>query len=70
MQAIKSKLNTQSQQFKDNTAGMLEFVEKLNKHLEESRFQGKEKHIERARTRGKMLARERLELVLDKDSPF
>ncbi|MEZ5004069.1 MAG: carboxyl transferase domain-containing protein [Chitinophagales bacterium] len=70
MQVIKSKLNTQSQQFKDNKAGMLEFVEKLNKHLEESRFQGKEEHIERARKRGKLLARERLELVLDKDSPF
>lgn len=49
---------------------MLELLQKLDKHLEESRFQGKDKHIERARTRGKLLARERLELVLDKDSPF
>ena len=49
---------------------MLRQVAKLEKHLEESRFQGREKHIERARSRGKMLARERLELVLDQDSPF
>ncbi len=70
MEAIQSKINTKGQQFKDNKAGMLEFIETLNKHLEASRFQGKEKHIARARKRGKLLARERLELVLDKDSPF
>ena len=38
--------------------------------MEESRFQGKEVHIARARKRGKLLARERIELVLDEDSPF
>ena len=70
MQPLKSKINTNSQQFKDNYAAMLRQVAKLEKHLEESRFQGREKHIERARSRGKMLARERLELVLDQDSPF
>ncbi len=70
MQSIKSKINPNGQQFKDNHAGMMELVEKLEKHLVESRFQGKERHIERARKKGKMLARERLELVLDKDSPF
>jgi len=70
MRALKSKINTTSQQFKDNRQLMLEFVEQLEKHLEASRFQGKEKHIEKARKKGKMLARERLELVLDKDSPF
>ncbi len=70
MQIFKSKINPNSQQFKDNQAGMLKLIDKLNKHFEESRFQGKDKHIERARKRGKMLARERLELVLDKDSPF
>ena len=70
MQIQKSKINKNSQQFKDNYAGMKELVDKLNSHLEESRFQGKEKHIARARKRGKLLARERLELVLDQDSPF
>lgn len=70
MRPLRSKINPNSQQFKDNYAGMKELVEKLEKHLEESRFQGKEKHIDRARKRGKLLARERLELVLDKDSPF
>ncbi len=70
MQSLTSKINPNSQQFKDNYEGMYKLLEKLEKHLAESRFQGKEKHINRARKRGKMLARERLELVLDKDSPF
>lgn len=70
MPTFKSKINPNSQQFKDNREGMLEFIKQLDKHLEESRFQGKDRHIARARKRGKMLARERLEMVLDKDSPF
>lgn len=70
MNPLISKINANSQAFKDNTEAMLKLVAKLDKHLVESRFQGKDKHIDRARSRGKMLARERLELVLDKDSPF
>lgn len=70
MQTLTSNINTNGQQYKDNRAGMLKLLEKLEKHYEESRFQGKDKHIARARKRGKLLARERLELVLDKDSPF
>ena len=67
---MQSKINTNGAQYKANRAGMLEYIEQLEKHMEGSRFQGKEKHITRARKRGKLLARERLELVLDKDSPF
>ena len=70
MNVLKSKINPNSTQFKVNYMGMAKLVEKLEEHLSESRFQGKDKHIERARKRGKFLARERLELVLDKDSPF
>ncbi len=70
MRPLQSKINTNGPLFAENRASMLEFVEKLEKHLAESRFQGKEKHIDRARKRGKLLARERLELVLDRDSPF
>ena len=70
MAVLQSNINTKSKQFTDNKAEMLKLVDKLNKHLEESRFQGKEKHIEKARSKGKMLARERLELLLDEDSPF
>ena len=70
MNVLKSNINPDSQQFKNNVAGMKAHIEKLEKAMAESRFQGKEKHIVRARERGKLLARERLELLLDKDSPF
>ena len=70
MQRIPSTINSKSQQFQENYTQMLEFVHQLEGHLAESRSQGKAKYIARARKRGKLLARERLELVLDKDSPF
>ncbi len=70
MRPLKSKINPNSQQFKDNYAEMQDLLKELEEHMEKSRFQGKEKYQQRARDRGKMLARERLELVLDRDSPF
>ncbi|MCK8523730.1 acyl-CoA carboxylase subunit beta [Aquimarina sp. D1M17] len=70
MRALVSNINTASTSFKENKQAMQQLVEKLNLHLEESRFQGKEKSIDKARSRNKLLARERIELLLDKDSPF
>ena len=70
MRILKSKLNKNSQQFRENYQGMKVLVEELEKHLANSRFQGKDKHIARARKRKKLLARERIELLLDRDSPF
>jgi len=70
MRPLKSSINTNSPVFKENSSKMNEFVGQLQKHLEKSRFEGKPHHIERARDRGKLLARERIELVLDRDSPF
>lgn len=67
---IQSKINTNSSAYKENYAQMLEKIDLLKKHLQKSLFQGEEKHIEKAKTKGKMLARERVELLLDQDSPF
>ncbi len=67
---LTSKVNTKTQQYASNREGMLKLLEKLDGHLEESRFQGQERHIAKARAQGKMLARERLDLLLDQDSPF
>ena len=50
MQAIQSKINAKTQVFKDNRIGMLELLNKLDKHFEESRFQGEEKHIAKAKS--------------------
>jgi acetyl-CoA carboxylase carboxyltransferase component len=70
MKALDSNIDTQSNSFTDNAQQMKSLVEQLNGYLQISREQGSEKQVERARKRNKLLARERIELVLDKDSPF
>lgn len=70
MDSLKSSININSRAAKENRQEMLALLEQLDKHKTESLFQGKEHQIDRARKRGKFLARERIELVLDEDSPF
>lgn len=70
MQTLKSNISTQSEAFRQNATAMQALLDQLGEHLEKSRFQGKDKHLNRAREQGKLLARERLELCLDPDSPF
>ena len=70
MRALQSNINVNSRSFLDNRAAMEKLIAQLGRKMEQSRFQGKDHHIARARKREKLLARERLELVLDKDSPF
>jgi acetyl-CoA carboxylase carboxyltransferase component len=70
MATIASKINPNSNSFKENYQKMQLKLEELNKNLKKSHFQGQEKHIERARSKGKMTARERIEMLIDQDSPF
>jgi acyl-CoA carboxylase subunit beta len=70
MQAIRSKINPLSDLFRSNQEGMSTLLAELAKKMQESQFQGQEKHLAKARQEGKLLARERLELTLDQDSPF
>lgn len=49
---------------------MLKLIEKLNLELDKALFQGDKKYIDRVRQGGKFLARERIELLLDPDTPF
>jgi acyl-CoA carboxylase subunit beta len=70
MSVIKTKVNKNSASFKDNHEKMTALVAELNKKLNEAQKQGSSKHMQRAKEAGKLLARERLELLLDRDSPF
>ncbi|NJL11674.1 MAG: acyl-CoA carboxylase subunit beta [Microscillaceae bacterium] len=70
MRVFKTQVNPLSEAYQANYAQMRALVQKLESHLEESRFQGTPEQMERARKRGKLLARERIELLLDRDSPF
>lgn len=70
MSIIVSKVNRKSAAFQSNYEKMSELVSDLNKKLKDATRQGSPKHIQRAKEAGKLLARERLELLLDRDSPF
>ncbi|WP_053403856.1 acyl-CoA carboxylase subunit beta [Persicobacter sp. CCB-QB2] len=70
MQTIDSYIIKSSAQFQSNQEHMASLLEQLEKHLAEARFEGPEKHIQKAREKDKFLSRERIELLLDRDSPF
>jgi len=70
MDVIQSKINKNSKTYKENYKGMTVLLEQLEAYKVESRYQGSEARIERARTNNQLLASERIQLVLDKDSPF
>ena len=70
MPALVSKLNPRSEEFKANAASMLALVDDLNAKLAQVALGGGEaaraKHI----GRGKLLPRQRVEMLLDPDTPF
>ena len=70
MQPISSRLDPRSEEYRSNRAAMLERLEEFEKLLAEARMGGGEKYVQRHRDRGKLLARERIELLVDRDSPF
>ena len=49
---------------------MLELLQEVNRQLDVVLEGGGEQYVERHRKRGKLLVRERIELLLDRDSPF
>ncbi len=70
MKAITSKIDPKSEKFKENKAWMSEKLKELGELTKKSKWQGEDKHIERAKKEGKMLARDRINKVLDKGSPY
>ena len=70
MRPFKSAIKTSKASYKENYAEMEKLVLELHQQLKNSQTQGTEASIARARKRGKFLARERIALLLDKDSPF
>jgi acetyl-CoA carboxylase carboxyltransferase component len=70
MRPIRSKINPLSPQFRDNQVRMRAVLEDYRARMAQALDQGKAKYLERTKAEGKMLARERIELLLDPDSPF
>ncbi|WP_372790997.1 carboxyl transferase domain-containing protein, partial [Paraconexibacter sp.] len=70
MSVLATKVDRGSDEFARKRAGMLALLDELDGLLEQSRAGGGESKVERHRKRGKMLPRERIELLLDRDSAF
>lgn len=70
MDIIQTKVNTKSQEYKDNFDHMKKVVEEFKSRLEETKKGGKPSAHERLRSLGKLEARERIKLLIDKNSPF
>jgi len=70
MQALPTHVDTRSETYRTNRDGFLEQISFLNEQLALARAGGGEKYVERHAQRGKLMARERVELLLDRDSPF
>lgn len=68
--ALTSSVDTRSDEFRSNRDAMLETLGEVDAELARARAGGGERYVERHRKRNKMLARERVELLLDRDSPF
>ncbi|MFZ0625373.1 MAG: carboxyl transferase domain-containing protein [Acidimicrobiia bacterium] len=70
MQVLGTKLDPRSDEYQANRAAMEEKLAEFESLMEQARQGGGEKYVERHRNRGKLLARERIELLVDRDSPF
>jgi len=70
MRALKSTIDTGSDRFRENRAGMLEQLAALEAEHKKGRDGGGPTSVERHRKRGRMLARERIDLLVDEDAGF
>ncbi len=70
MTVLKSLLDVSAESYATNRKAQLEALERLAEQLELAIGGGGERYVRRHRDRGKLPVRERLELLLDPDSPF
>ncbi len=70
MPTLESKLNPRSEEFKANAAAMKALVDDLNAKLARVALGGGEAARAKHTGRGKLLPRERVEMLLDPDTPF
>jgi acetyl-CoA carboxylase carboxyltransferase component len=70
MPVLPTSLDPRSAAYVENRSTMLERLSDLEHALARARDGGGDKYIARHHGRGKLLARERIELLLDRDAPF
>ena len=67
---LRSSLDTGSPEFRANREAQLALLDELAVELDKARAGGGPRYQQRHRDRGRLLARERIELLLDRDAPF
>lgn len=67
---FQSKVDVHSEQFAANVESMQPLLERLSTQQQLAANEGSERTIARHRKLGKLMPRERVELLLDEDSPF
>jgi acetyl-CoA carboxylase carboxyltransferase component len=67
---MRSKVDPKTETFQSNRTGNLAALEEVRQALAKANAGGGEKYVERHRARGRILPRQRLEMLLDRDSYF
>jgi len=70
MPVLTSGVDTSSDAYRSNRQAMEASLAEVEAQLAVARAGGGDRYVERHRRRGKLLAHERIELLLDQDSPF
>ena len=70
MPVLTSAVDPASDAYQRNRAAQLAVLAELDEQLAAARAGGGPRYAERHRSRGRLLVRERIELLLDRDSPF
>ena len=69
MPVLPSRVDPASEDYRANRAGMLELLAELERAQAAARAGGGDKYVARHRERGRLLPRERVELLVDRDTP-
>ncbi len=70
MPVLTTTIDPTSDTFRANRRAAEEAVSGINEQLAAARAGGGERYVQRHRDRGKLLARERIEMLVDRDSAF
>ena len=70
MEAIQSNVDTSSDEFKANAERMEELLSELRSELEKARTERSDRSIKRNAELGKLTVQERLDRLLDRNTPW
>ncbi len=70
MSVMSTRLDPRAETYQQNRAATLRLLEQVEAHLRQALGGGGPRYVERHRERGRLLVRERIDLLVDRDSPF